>query len=96
MMATLAIDGLDSNEIAGCKTKEREEGGDWREEKKTKGKKWREVLIKNEEEEEIEREREWGEKKKMRGEGKGEIWSSRKCAEPYESSKGQILRGKLH
>ena len=71
MMATLAIDGLDSNEIAGCKTKEREEGGDWREEKKTKGKKWREVLIKNEEEEEIEREsgerkRKWEGKEKVR------------------------------
>ena len=36
------------------------------------------------------------ERERERKEGKGEIRSSRKCAEPYESSKGQILRGELH
>jgi hypothetical protein len=47
-----------------------------------------------------ERESEKKTKRKKEGiereQGKGEIPSSRKCAEPYESSKGQVLRGELH
>ncbi len=64
------------NEIAGCKTKERERETKKRDEDK---------YFKKE-----------GKRERERKEGKGEIRSSRKCAEPYESSKGQILRGELH
>jgi hypothetical protein len=35
-------------------------------------------------------------KERKREQGKGEIPSSQKCAEPYESSKCQVLRGELH
>lgn len=35
-------------------------------------------------------------KKERKKRTKGEIWSTQKCAEPHESSKCQVLRGKLH